>query len=56
MTATIDYTPSTHTALVGGKEFVVKNLIPVFTDDGKRNDTKQKIENALYGIFRKYIA
>ncbi len=56
MTASINYTQSTHTAVVGSKEFTVRNLIPVFADDDKRNDSKQKIENCLYGIFHKYMA
>ncbi len=56
MTAAINYEPSTHMVVVGNKEFTVRNLIPVFADEGRRNDTRQKIENDLYGIFRKYIA
>lgn len=55
MTATVDYAPSTHTAIVGGKEFTVCNLIPVFADEDARKEAKQKIENCLYGIFRKYM-
>lgn len=56
MTATIDYVPNTHTAIVGDKEFTVRNLIPIFSNEDAQKEAKQKIENCLYGIFHKYMA
>ena len=54
MTAAVQYESSTHMAVVGDKEFTVRSLIPVFVDEERRKADKQKIENALYNIFRKY--
>ncbi len=56
MATAINYETSTHVVVAGNKEFTVRNLIPVFANEEKRNDTRQKIESDLYGIFRKYIA
>lgn len=56
MTAMIHYKSSTHIAVVGNKEFNVRSLVPVFTDEERRNEDKQKVENNLYSIFCKYIA
>lgn len=56
MIRTISYEPSTHMASVGDKKFTVRNMIPVFSDEEKRCEAKQKIENALYSIFKKYNA
>ena len=57
MTATVvDYTPHTHIAMVGDKEFTVRNLIPVFVDENRRKETRYQIEITLFEIFQKYIS
>lgn len=57
MTATvIDYIPHTHIAMVGNKEFTVRNLIPVFVDENRRKETRYQIEITLFEIFQKYIS
>ena len=54
-TVVIDYIPHTHTAMVGGKEFTVRNLIPVFVDENRRKEARYQIEITLFDIFQKYI-
>ena len=56
MTAAVRYESHTHMAAAGDKEFAVRSLVPVYADETKRNEDKQKLETALYSIFRKYIA
>ena len=56
MTATVsDYIPHTHVAMVGDKEFTVRNLIPVFVDENRRKEARYQIEITLFEIFQKYI-
>ena len=56
MTAAVDYESHTHIVAAGGKEFTVRSMVPVYADGKQRDEDKQKIETALYNIFRNYIA
>lgn len=54
MTPSFQYTPSVHTVRSGDCVFTVRNLTPVFPKE-RYEETKEKIEGCLYGIFRKYM-
>lgn len=54
MTSVITYTESEHMALMGGREIVVRNLVPKMSDE-KRREAKEKIQGELYNVFCKYM-
>lgn len=54
MSPSFVYTSSECIVNVGGQEFIVRNHTPQFSDN-ELQATKQKIESALFNIFRKYM-
>lgn len=41
---------------VDGKEYVVRNLTPIYRSEEDRERVKRRIENTLYNIFSKYMS
>ncbi len=51
----VSYTATEHKKVVGGKEIIVRNLKPVFTNEEERQKAKQHIQNGLYNVFSKFV-
>lgn len=43
------------TSTVDGKQYTIRNLIPVFESEVERERVKEQIASDLYKIFKKYI-
>lgn len=41
---------------VDGKQYPVRNLIPIFKNEDERNLAKERISNELFHVFRKYVS
>ncbi len=50
----MEYTTDTHTAQVGNRKMVIRNLTPKLPEE-KRKEVKNGIERALFDIFYKYM-
>lgn len=44
-----------HKAVIGTKEIIVHNIMPVFMEESERKNAEQKIERGLFDIFSKYM-
>lgn len=51
-----EYSITSETATVGGKQMEIRNFIPRFADDKDKDNTKKRIQAELYNIFAKYMA
>lgn len=52
----VGFTEAKKRVVLNGKEYVVRNLTPIYKSEEDRERAKTKIENALYNIFSKYMS
>lgn len=52
----IGFTEEKKQVAVDGKEYVVRNLTPIYRSEEDRERVKRRIENTLYNIFSKYMS